>query len=100
MLRYQEITDTYVRYVVLAVGAAKLIAWWYLFSLVVRFHVFGMRDIFARMVPLMPSAAAPVADRETDSAAISSGTPQPGGLEPPDTEPEDWRARSGGGPAT
>lgn len=48
--------QTYLRTVVLFIGASKLLAWWYLFSLVIRYHAFGMRRVFATMPSVFPSA--------------------------------------------
>ena len=56
VVRSHEIHDTYLKTVVLAVGISKLVAWWYLFSMILRYHAFGTRDVFTRMSGLFPSA--------------------------------------------
>jgi hypothetical protein len=77
VIRSQDIADTYLKSVVLAAGASKLIAWWYLYSLVLRYHAFGARDVFVRMATVFPSARSaerpkrtppPPAEAEIDEA--------------------------------
>lgn len=69
VIRSQDIADTYLKSVILAAGACKLIAWWYLYSLVLRYHAFGTRDVFVRMATMFPSA------RSNDSPKDHTPTP-------------------------
>lgn len=85
LIYFREIPDRYVRNVVLFVGAIKLTAWWYLFSLVLRYHLFGNRNVFAHMIPLIPSA------RVADTTAAEEQPPTSFENEPgatPSTEEE------------
>lgn len=56
VIRFQDIPDQSLRNMVLFIGVFKLAAWWYLFSLILRYHAFGMRDVFGRMPAFLPSA--------------------------------------------
>ena len=56
-------------YTVLLVGVSKIVCWLYLLSLVFRYHALGMRDVFARIPNVFPSA------RHIQST--HSPTPQP-----------------------
>lgn len=51
----QELPDGYLQMVVFFVGATKIVAWAYLFSLVIRYHAFGNRAIFAQIPSMLPS---------------------------------------------
>lgn len=64
LVNFREIPDPSVRNVVLLVGAFKLSAWWYLFSLVLRYHLLGNRLVFAHMFPFIPSTRAAAHERE------------------------------------
>lgn len=61
-------------YTVLFVGVSKIVCWSYLFSLVFRYHAVGVRDVFARIPNVFPSA------RHIQSTS------------PPQTSPRDPRA--------
>ncbi len=82
-LRFREIPSGTYRLAVLFMGWSKLLAWWYLGSLVVRYHLFGRRDAFSRVPRLL--------------GAVAETTPPvdapPGGIEPP-SRPEKWRDES------
>lgn len=56
VLRFRELPDDSLRGVVLFIGACKLFTWCYLLSLLLRYHAFGMRDVFTTMPTLFPSA--------------------------------------------
>jgi len=45
VVRSHEIQDAYLKTIVLTVGISKLIAWWYLFSMILRYHAFGTRVV-------------------------------------------------------
>ena len=55
VLDVQDLPGRYLQGVVLFVGMSKLIAWLYLYSLVLRYHAFGDRGVFARVPSLFPS---------------------------------------------
>jgi len=77
MARFQEIPDNSVRAFVLLIGACKVLAAWYLYSLLFRYHAFGMRDAFLRM----PSLFLATSPRRSIGAPQE---PEPAGsLEPP-----------------
>jgi hypothetical protein len=44
------------RFLLYLAGAGKLVAWWYLFSLMLRYYVFRLDDVFARVPSVFPSA--------------------------------------------
>jgi len=69
LLEFGQIPDRYLQMVVLFVGASKLLAWLFLFSLVVRYHAFGNRRVFAQVPSLFPSMHA--AEREDTEAQPS-----------------------------
>ena len=83
---YRQILDGTDRFAVLFMGWSKLLAWWYLGSLIVRYHLAGNRGIFARVPRLVGGA------RTTSSQGPPPGTPA-GGIEPP-SMPEKWRDES------
>ena len=49
MLQSFHMSDPYLRNVILLVGCCKLISWFYLYSLMLRFHLMGRRHVFSRM---------------------------------------------------
>lgn len=55
VLEFRELPGLYLQTVVLFVGVSKLAAWVYLYSLVVRYHAFGNRGVFACIPSLFPS---------------------------------------------
>lgn len=55
LLEVGELPGLYLQAVVLFVGACKILAWFYLYSLVLRYHAFGNRQVFARIPSLFPS---------------------------------------------
>jgi hypothetical protein len=57
-------------YTVLFVGVSKIVCWVYLFSLVFRYHAVGIRDVFARIPNVFPSA------RHIQSTSIPQAPPR------------------------
>lgn len=55
LLDIQQLPDRYLQLVVFLVGTTKLVAWAYLFSLVIRYHAFGNRRVFAQIPSMFPS---------------------------------------------
>lgn len=55
-LHYRDIAQHEGRRAVLLVGSAKIVAWWYLYSLMVRYYVFGKKRTFAQTLSFFPSA--------------------------------------------
>ena len=64
LINFRDISDPYVRNVVIFIGVLKISAWWYLFSLVLRYHLLGNRLVFAHMFPFIPSTRAAAVERE------------------------------------
>lgn len=56
LFEVQQLPGRYLQGVVLFVGLSKLLAWLYLYSLVLRYHAFGNHAIFARIPSLFPSS--------------------------------------------
>ena len=52
---FRSLPGRYLQTVVLFVGLSKLGVWLYLYSLVLRYHAYGNRDVFARIPSLFPS---------------------------------------------
>lgn len=52
---FRSLPDRYLQTVVLFVGLSKLGVWLYLYSLVLRYHAYGNRHVFARIPSLFPS---------------------------------------------
>ncbi len=77
------VEDRYLQGVILFVTASKLLAWIYLFSLVLRYHAFGNRTVFTQVPSMFPSMHR--AEHRDPPNAAESRTP--GALTPP--EPED-----------
>ena len=84
VLDFRSLPGRYLQSIVLFVGLSKLLAWLYIYSLVLRYHAFGHRDVFAQIPSLFPSMRAQYDDTaNTDSAALA----QPGiALAPKDIE--------------
>ena len=59
LISFQDINNGLLKGVVLFIGWSKLLMWWYLFSLVVRYHAFGNRAVFAAMPSFFYSARSP-----------------------------------------
>ena len=74
MVQSSQIDDAYLRNVLLLVGSLKLVAWLYLFSLIIRFHLMGRRHTFSRM----PSFFGTHHTTPSNKRKISSNTPPPG----------------------
>lgn len=83
VLEFRELPGLYLQSVVLFVGVSKLVAWLYLYSLVLRYHASGNRDVFARIPSLFPSMrssseneplAGPSANTITELRPPSQGT--------------------------
>lgn len=55
MVHYRDLPDAYLRLVIVLIGGSKIMSWCYLFSLVLRYHAFGNREVFAQLSPLFPS---------------------------------------------
>lgn len=55
VLDFQSLPGRYLQSVVLFVGLSKLLAWLYLYSMVLRYHALGQRHVFARIPSLFPS---------------------------------------------
>ncbi len=56
LVNYRDISVPLLKWYVLFIGWSKLLAWWYLFTLIVRYHVFGNRAVFAAMPSFFYSA--------------------------------------------
>lgn len=56
LLTVQELPSPSLQAVVLLVSGCKLLTWLYLLSLVVRYHAYGNRAVFAKSAILLPSA--------------------------------------------
>lgn len=80
LLSLGEITDHYLQAVIVFVGVSKLLAWAYLFSLVIRYHAFGNRRVFSEVPSLFPSM-----HRPENTSADDEG-PAPGDLSPPEAD--------------
>ena len=83
LLSLGEIPDRYLQMVVLFVGASKLLAWAYLMSLMIRYHAFGNRKVFAEVPSLFPSMHREGAGRDTDEHEADR---TPGEFAPPDPD--------------
>lgn len=57
------------RFLLYLAGVAKLAAWWYLFTLLLRYYVFRADDVFARIPSLFPSTHHHGAARKTSESA-------------------------------
>lgn len=89
LFQLPDMPDLYVKGVVVLVVFSKLAAWWYLYALVFRYHIFANRHIFANMPSVFPSAKSdgeelplsepladvPEASEKANSLDDSSGTP-------------------------
>ncbi len=84
VLDFRSLPGRYLQSVVLFVGLSKLLAWLYLYSMVLRYHAFGQRNVFARIPSLFPSMRA----QHDDTANADATAPaQPGiALAPKDIE--------------
>lgn len=56
LLTLPELPTASLQAVVLLVSGCKLLTWFYLMSLVLRYHAYGNRAVFARSTILLPSA--------------------------------------------
>jgi hypothetical protein len=81
-----ELPDVYLRSVILFVAASKLLAWSYLFSLVVRYHAFGNRAVFNQVPSIFPSMH-DAKNIESDATAPARSD-APGAITPPDRPAE------------
>ncbi len=70
------------RFLLYLAGAGKLVAWWYLFSLMLRYYVFRLDDVFANVPSVFPSA------RRGDDPEPSADTAQA------ESHPEDKAAEA------
>lgn len=70
-INYQDIVTPEGQRAVLLVGSAKLLAWFYLFSLLFRYYIFEKPRVFARMASMFPSSYR-AEDHEGDSAKADS----------------------------
>lgn len=72
--------------IILFVTASKLLAWMYLFSLMLRYHAFGNRGVFTQVPSMFPSM------HRTEHAITGEQTPttsMPGALAPPSGHDEE-----------
>jgi len=73
------------RFQVYLVGIGKLLAWWYLLSLLIRYYAFADHTVFARIPAIFPSTRRRQADRmnqapaecEQGPSALAAGKPLP-----------------------
>ena len=87
VLDFRSLPGRYLQTVVLFVGLSKLVAWLYLYSLVLRYHAFGARDVFARIPSLFPSMRVHYESKEIQRDADSEIQAQHGiALAPKDME--------------
>lgn len=80
MFRSAELPTAELRTVIWVVGVCKLLAWGYLYSLLVQFHVFGHREVFNGMRLLtfrtsMDSAPEPKSDAATTNTDDAEESP-------------------------
>ncbi|MCH8203667.1 MAG: hypothetical protein IID09_00795 [Candidatus Hydrogenedentes bacterium] len=86
-LDFRNLPGRYLQTVVLFVGLSKIVAWLYLYSLVLRYHALGARDVFVRIPSLFPSTRAQYKSKEIQRDADSEIQAQPGiALAPKDME--------------
>ena len=57
------------RFQVYLVGIGKLVAWWYLVSLLIRYYAFADHTVFARLPAIFPSTRRRQADRADEAPA-------------------------------
>lgn len=57
-INFRVIDDTYARNVILIAGIVKLLSWWFLFALLLRYYAFGNSRVF-RTLPALPSSTRP-----------------------------------------
>ncbi len=57
------------RFQVYLVGIGKLLAWWYLVSLLIRYYAFADHTVFARIPAIFPSTRRRQADRADEAPA-------------------------------
>ncbi len=93
LLDLDTLHDVYLLGVIVFVSASKVLAWVYLFSLVVRYHAFGNRAVFTLVPSMFPSMNRP----EHASPAASVHTEAPGALTPPQVVDADAPVDAGRG---
>lgn len=76
--------DRYLQGVILFVAASKLLAWIYLFSLVLRYHAFSNRTVFTQVPSMFPSMHR--AEHKEPLNLKSADSRMPGALTPPESE--------------
>ncbi len=81
-LDMSSLGDLYLQGVILFVSASKLLAWAYLFSLVIRYHAFGNRTVFTEVPSIFPSMHR--ADRSAPEEPVSPSDQSPGAIAPPE----------------
>jgi len=81
------LNDLYLQAVILFVSASKMLAWAYLFSLVIRYHAIGNRAVFTEVPSIFPSMHR--IDRSEPTAPAAPGTETPGALTPPERHAAD-----------
>ncbi len=87
VLDFRSLPGRYLQTVVLFVGLSKLVAWLYLYSLVLRYHAFADRGVFARIPSLFPSMRAHVESTDIEKDTHSEVQAQRGiALAPKDVE--------------
>lgn len=78
------VEDRYLQGVILFVAASKLLAWIYLFSLVLRYHAFGNRAVFTQVPSMFPSMHR--SEHKDPANARAADSRMPGALTPPESE--------------
>lgn len=82
LLDLASLRDVYLQAVILFVSASKLFAWAYLFSLVIRFHAFGNRDVFTQVPSIFPSMNNH--ESKKSEAPTAPNQDAPGAIAPPE----------------
>lgn len=77
-LDFRSLPGRYLQTVVLFVGMSKLAAWLFLYSLVLRYHAFGKRHVFAHIPSIFPSMRELEAQNKYLANAESEGPARPG----------------------
>jgi hypothetical protein len=95
LLDLNALHDGYLQSVIIFVSASKLLAWAYLFSLVVRYHAFGNRAVFTLVPSMFPSMNRPARIAPEDEPPAR--TDAPGSLTPPEHVDADTPVDAGRG---
>lgn len=65
------------RFAIYLAGLTKLLAWWFLLNLIVRYYLLQMEDVFARIPSLFPSARTNEGEKPTNEGRQSAPTNDP-----------------------